>query len=158
MLYSKDLWFLLVEEDIGKPRSRYLLYLWLLQCHLFLNMCVCMCRISQEIYLSLFLSLFMILFLPFFPPHADTSNSSPSHFKVIHYFPPSLICGVFPDGSVGKESTCSAGDTGDMGSIPGLGRSPGGENGNPLQYSCLENPMDRGAWWATVRRIASSQT
>ena len=64
----------------------------------------------------------MILFLPFFPPHADTSNSSPSHFKVIHYFPPSLICGVFPDGSVGKESTCSAGDTGDM------VRSLGGED------------------------------
>ena len=41
-----------------------------------------------------------------------------------------------------------------MGSIPGLGISPGGEHGNPLQYSCLENPMDRGAWWATVHRVA----
>ena len=99
----------------------------------------------------------MILFLPFFPPHADTSNSSPSHFKVIHYFPPSLICGGFPDGSVGKESTCSAGDTGDMGSIPGLGRSPGGRNDNPLQYSCLGNPLDRGAWQATVHGVAKSQ-
>ena len=46
----------------------------------------------------------------------------------------------------GKESACNAGDAGDMGLMPGLGRSPGGENGNPLQYSCLENPMDRGAW------------
>ena len=55
-----------------------------------------------------------------------------------------------PDGSVGKEPTCSAGDTGDMGSIPGLGRSSGEGNGNPLQYSCLGNSMDRGAWWATV--------
>ena len=45
-----------------------------------------------------------------------------------------------------EESTCNAGDTGDKGSIPGLGRSPGGGHGNPLQYSCLENPMDRGAW------------
>ena len=46
----------------------------------------------------------------------------------------------------------------DMGSIPGLGRSPGEGNGNPLQYSCLENPMDRGAWWATVHRVAKSRT
>ena len=45
-----------------------------------------------------------------------------------------------------------------MGSIPKLGRSPGGGSGNPLQYSCLENPMDRGAWWATVHRVAKSQT
>ena len=45
-----------------------------------------------------------------------------------------------------------------MGSIPGSGRSPGGEHGNPLQYSCQENAMDRGAWWATVHRIAKSQT
>ena len=51
----------------------------------------------------------------------------------------------FPGGSVGKESTCSAGDAGDTGSIPGLGRSPGGGNGNPLHYSCQENPIDRGA-------------
>ena len=50
-----------------------------------------------------------------------------------------------------------AGDTGDMGSIPGLGRSPGGGNGNLLQYSCLGNPMARGAWWVTVHRVANSQ-
>ena len=56
----------------------------------------------------------------------------------------------FPDGSVGKESACSTGDTGDVGSIPGLGRSPGEGNNYPLQYSCLENPMDRGAWPVTV--------
>ena len=49
----------------------------------------------------------------------------------------------FPDGSIDKESTCNAGDTG---SIPGMGRFTGGGNGNPLQYSCLKNPMDRGAW------------
>ena len=54
---------------------------------------------------------------------------------------------LFPGGSDGKESACNAGDTG---SIPGLGRSPGEGNGNPLQYSCLQNSMDRGAWWATV--------
>ena len=44
-------------------------------------------------------------------------------------------------------------NAGDMDSIPGLGRFPGGGNGNPLQYSCLKNPMDRGAWWATVHRV-----
>ena len=61
----------------------------------------------------------------------------------------------FPGGSDGKASAYSAGD---LGSIPGLGRSPGEENGNPLQYSCLENPMDRGAWWATAHGVAKSQT
>ena len=48
----------------------------------------------------------------------------------------------------GKESTCNAGATGDLGSIPRSGRSPGEGHGNPLQYYCLGNPMDRGAWWA----------
>ena len=62
----------------------------------------------------------------------------------------------FPDGSAGKESACNAGDTGDVGSIPGSGRSPKEGNGNLLQYSRLENPMDRGAWWATVQRVAKS--
>ena len=55
--------------------------------------------------------------------------------------------GGFPGGSVVKNPPANAGDSG---SIPGLGRSPAGGNGNLLQYSCLENPMDRGAWWATV--------
>ena len=53
----------------------------------------------------------------------------------------------FPGGSESKESACNAGD---LGSIPGSGRSPREDNGNPLQYSCLKNPMDRGAWQATV--------
>ena len=56
----------------------------------------------------------------------------------------------FPGGSDGKESACNAGDPG---SIPGSGRSPGEGNGNPLQYSCLENPTDRGAWRATVQGV-----
>ena len=54
-----------------------------------------------------------------------------------------------------KNPLASAGDVRDVGSIPGLGRSPGGRHGNPLQYSCLENPMDRGAWLATVLRVAN---
>ena len=56
-----------------------------------------------------------------------------------------------------KESACNAGTTGDVGSIPGLERSPGGGSGNPLQYSCLENLMDRGAQWATVHGVAKSR-
>ena len=52
-------------------------------------------------------------------------------------------------GSVGKESACNTGDAGDRSSMSGLGRSSGGGHGYSLQYSCLENPMDRGAWWAT---------
>ena len=57
-----------------------------------------------------------------------------------------------------KNPTANAGDIRDTGSIPGLGRISGGGNGNPIQYSCLENPMDRGAWWAMVHRIAKSWT
>ena len=61
----------------------------------------------------------------------------------------------FPGGSVGKESPCNAGD---VGLIPGSGRSPGEGHGNPLQYSCLENSMDRGAWRATVHGVSKSWT
>ena len=61
----------------------------------------------------------------------------------------------FPGGSDLKASAYNAGD---LGSIPGSGRSPGEGNGNPLQYSCLENPMDGGAWWATVHRVTKSRT
>ena len=61
----------------------------------------------------------------------------------------------FPENSGGEESACNAGDPG---LIPGLGRSLGGGHGNPLQYSCLENPMGREAPWATVRGVTKSQT
>ena len=60
----------------------------------------------------------------------------------------------FPGGSHGKESACSEGD---LGSIPELGRSPGGGKGYPFQYSGLENPMDRGVWWTMVHAVAKSQ-
>ena len=67
-----------------------------------------------------------------------------------------LLLGMgFPSGSEVKASACNAGD---LGSILGSGRSPGEGNGNPLQYSCLENLMDGRAWWATVHGIAKSQT
>ena len=61
----------------------------------------------------------------------------------------------FPWNSAGKESACSAGD---LALISGAGRSPGGGDDNPLQSSCLENPMDRGAWWAAVHGVAESVT
>ena len=57
-----------------------------------------------------------------------------------------------------KNPPANAGDEGDVGSIPGLGRSPGGGHGNPLWYSCLEYPMDRGDWWSTVHRVEQSRT
>ena len=60
--------------------------------------------------------------------------------------------------AVVKNPQANAEDAGDLGSIPGLGRSPGVGNGYPLQYSCLKNPMDRGDQWATVQRVAKSQT
>ena len=61
----------------------------------------------------------------------------------------------FPGSLDGRESACNAGD---LALIPGSGRSPGEGNGNPLQYSCLENPMDGGAWWATVHGVTESWT
>ena len=69
---------------------------------------------------------------------------------------PSLVLG-FPGGASGREPTY-AGDIRDVGLIPRSRRSPGGGHGNPLQYSCLENPMDRGAWWATVHSLSKSWT
>ena len=68
---------------------------------------------------------------------------------------PTPVVLSFPGSSAGKESACNEGD---LGSIPGLERSPGEGNTNPLQYSCLENSMDRRIWWATVHGVAKSQT
>ena len=75
--------------------------------------------------------------------------------KAKYYVIPIIQYHGLPCGSDGRESACSAGD---LGSIPRSGISPGEGNGNPLQYTCLENPMDRGAWWATVHGVAKSQT
>ena len=63
----------------------------------------------------------------------------------------------FPGGASGKEHDCQCRRHRDVGSITGSGRSPGGENNNPLQYSCLENPKDKGSWWDMVYRVTKSQ-
>ena len=75
-------------------------------------------------------------------------------FSIIGYY---KISRDSPGGSVVKNLPAIAGDTGDLCSIPGLGRSPGGGNHNPLQYSFLENPTNKGAWWATVCGVAKSR-
>ena len=99
--------------------------------------------------------------------HAEKRNLLRSYWMDVSRFPPPeaqtdqsyyLAREAFPNGSVSKESSCNTNNTGDGGSIPGLGRFPGGGDGNPLQYSCLKNPMDRGARPATVHGIAKSQT
>ena len=77
------------------------------------------------------------------------------YFHQINFSEKVQFCEDFTGGSAGKESACNVGD---LGSIPGLGRSFGEGNGNPLQYSCLENPVDIGAWWAAVHGVTQSRT
>ena len=79
---------------------------------------------------------------------------SPAHSLKISI----MVVRAFPVGASNKEPACQCRDIRDAGSTPGLGRSPGGKHGNPLQYSCLGNPLDRRAWWATVHRVTKSQT
>ena len=79
----------------------------------------------------------------------------PNQYHMVFYFSKDR-CGGFPGGAVIKNLLTNAGDTGDEGSVLGLGRFPGAGNGNPLQYSCLGNPKDRGAWRAAVHGVAKS--
>ena len=85
-------------------------------------------------------------------PPASSSRICRSERVVWGYQP---LFGGFPGGSDCKGSACNVED---LDLIPGLGRSPGEGNGYPFQYSCLENPMDRGAWWATIHGVAKSWT
>ena len=96
--------------------------------------------------LFVILSRFLIAFLPRSKPCQDLLLGA-----VTACF---LVTVVFPDGSAGKVSACNARDTGNAGLVPGLGRSSGEGNGYPLQYSCLGNYTDRGAWQAIVHRVA----
>ena len=89
-------------------------------------------------------------------PHPPTPYASSATPLPTCSFWPSK--GGFPGDSVVQSPPANAGDRGDVGSFPGSGRFPGGGRDTPLQYSLRENPMDRGAWWATVHRVAKSQT
>ena len=104
---------------------------------------------SSKFYLS-----FLIRFIPFVY-HADLHSDI--HFLFEKYFKAMLLRLWVPQWLRGNESACNAGITEDAGSIPGSGRSPGEGHGNPLQYSCLENPVDR-AWWATVHGVTKGRT
>ena len=90
---------------------------------------------------------FVCLFFVFWPQESKTSTNR-ELFCLIHYYIPQQV----------RNLPVSAGDTGGTGLIPGMGRPPGGGHGNPLQYSCLENPVDRGAWWATVCGVTKNQS
>ena len=110
--------------------------------------------------LSLFFSLCGSIWLSMFVLEKQAAMWWEALWKSPWEFPPSrkgLVSLLldFPGGSAGKKSACNAED---LGLIPGSGRSPGEGNGAPLQYSCLENPMDWGAWWATVHGVAKSRT
>ena len=109
--------------------------------------------ISVPFLLFDFLEIYLNFLLFFISTYLDYIFTSKIHITLLIIS--SSLLRDFPGGSDGKASVYNAGD---LGSIPGLGRSPGEGNGNPLQYYCLENPMDRGAWWATVHVVAESDT
>ena len=96
---------------------------------------------------------FLRFLLPYFPNVTSFSPTLSCFSPVAIVFP--YFHAGFPGGLDGKESACNLGDPG---LIPGLGRCPGGGHSNPLQYSCLENPMDRGTWWYTVQGVAQNHT
>ena len=121
---------------------------WLMMLNTFFTYLLAICISSSEKYLFKSFAHFLIrLFVSLLLNY----RSSNRYWK-LH------LTWDFPGGISDKESACNAGDLRDMGSIPGLGRAPGGGHGNPLPYFCLENPMDRGTWWDTVYRFAKSQT
>ena len=93
-------------------------------------------------------------FLDFLPIWVTTEHELDSRFSLLCILYMASI--VWASHMIVKNPPAKAGDAGDAGLAPELGRSPGGGHGNPLQCSCLENPMDGGAWWATVRRVSKS--
>ena len=104
----------------------YAFYGWVIFHCIYVHVCVCVCLwIYMEIYISICLSICLSIYL-------------------------SIYIYIFPGGSVVKNLPANAGDVGDLDLIPGSERSPGRENGKPLQHSCLDNPMDRGAWQPMV--------
>ena len=110
---------------------------------------------------SLFSQALILIFIQHLTCYLGTALLLSISFSRVCIFPLKLFCALlvthlgFPGGSDDKESACNAGDAG---SIPGLGRSPGEGNGDPLHCFCLKNPMDGGAWWATVHGVTKSWT
>ena len=113
--------------------------------------------------------IFVFFFLTIHPLNAPSviSEACVQYFCILYFFKPVPMFIFCPDVRISRASPvvlviknlpANAGDIRDAGSIPGWGRSPGGRHGNPLQYSCLENPMGSGAWGATVHRTEKSQT
>ena len=100
---------------------------------------------------------FFFFFFPLCRAVCGILVPSPNHWTAREFLMWLLTCECFPGGLVVKKLPANA-EVGDMGSIPGSGRSPGEGNGNPLQYSCLKNPMDRRNRGATVQRVSKSQT
>ena len=108
---------------------------------------ICMC---VDIYICLYIHIHVLLDIYLARCLSCYSYSSSLPIKNLLW--------TFPNGSSFKECTRNAGDTGEASSTHGSKRSPGRGNGTPLQHSCLKNPMDRGAWWATVHRVTKSRT
>ena len=119
-----------------------------------LQSCSCNLTGSPVPHLPLYCNILFYFLLPMHTHHVKAKRERKVDFKC-HIFKALLS---FPSGSVVKNQPTNAGNTGDVSSIPRLGRSPAGGNGNPLPYSCLENPTDRGTWCATVHRVAKSRT
>ena len=122
------------------------------QGHLSLQFCVCETKIKHT-----FLCHKHVYNFLYHGHYKDTLEFIPNgKMNVYHSFLlSSILCMCFPGGSDGKESACNVGDPG---LIPRSGRSPGERNGYPLQYSSLENAMDRGAWWTTIHGVPKIQT
>ena len=121
------------------------------------------CQTSSKVAVSFYsttINVWQLLFLHILTEFGGVSLWILANLIDVKWYLIVLICislmtyEVLPVGSHSKESACN---TGDLSSIPGLGRSPGEGHGNPLQYSCLENSMDRGAWWTRVHGVAKHQ-
>ena len=129
------------------------------QTHLSIHPPPCLLSSSgQHLYLVLLQNPFIGQMFSPWRSQGSSLLAFPGSFIYLKIFCNFLFCiGIgSPGGTVVKNQPATAGDTGDAGSIPESGRSPGEGNGNPLQYSCLGNPMGRGAWWATVHGVAES--
>ena len=147
------------------PQGHHIALSWA-SCYSSFPLVVCLASDLHMVvyYMSVPLSQFVPLFPPLTPCpqvyslHLCSVPALQIKFTSTIFLDSMYMCRGFPSGSVGKKSTCNAGDTGNAGLTPGLGRSPGGGNGKPLQHYHLKIPMDRGARRATVHRLTKRRT